>query len=334
MLSNKPRISRLHEIDRLIRAKQHPNAKTLAERFEVSQRTAQRDLEFLRDRMDAPLEYDRSRRGYRYTEESYALPALTLRQDELDALRVVQRFLERLGGSTLGRDLEGLGRKLEAVIERSGVCQGEGCHETLLAVPLAETKEAVYAAARRAIRERRRLRFDYERSDGERRAREIEPYDLVFWDGAWYVVGFSSLRQSTRIFALSRLSSVEITTEKFDLPASWSLEDYLDGAFALFVASKASPTERITLRFSGYAARYVAERHWHRSQHLEELDAGELRLHLELPPTPALERFILGWGDEVVVESPPALADRIRSRQRAAIEKSEGVVRSDDGEAS
>jgi predicted DNA-binding transcriptional regulator YafY len=90
----KPRLFRLHRIDALLRQGGFPNATTLAEVLEVCSRTVQRDIEFLRDRMDAPVEFDRRRNGYYYTEPTFSLPAMTLREDELQALGVVRRYLE------------------------------------------------------------------------------------------------------------------------------------------------------------------------------------------------------------------------------------------------
>jgi predicted DNA-binding transcriptional regulator YafY len=50
--------------DRCVRSGRYPNAAALADRFEISRKTAQRNIDFMRDRLAAPLEYDPSRRGW------------------------------------------------------------------------------------------------------------------------------------------------------------------------------------------------------------------------------------------------------------------------------
>ena len=55
--------------------KSYPNAQRLAERFGISHRQAQRDFEYLRRELGAPIAYDNSRKGF-YYEESYVLPVL------------------------------------------------------------------------------------------------------------------------------------------------------------------------------------------------------------------------------------------------------------------
>lgn len=70
----------------------YPNAARLAERFEISHKTAQRDIEFMRDRIGAPLAYVRAHRGYVYEDESFELPGLWLSAGELTSLLVSYRL--------------------------------------------------------------------------------------------------------------------------------------------------------------------------------------------------------------------------------------------------
>lgn len=61
----------------------YPNALRLAEKFEVSHRQAQRDVDYLRNVMGAPMQYSRSRGGYRYT-EPFELPESIREEDPED----------------------------------------------------------------------------------------------------------------------------------------------------------------------------------------------------------------------------------------------------------
>jgi len=64
----KLRTNRILLIDELIRSGSYPNAVSMSKKMEVSDRTIQRDIEYLRLFDNAPLEYDALRRGYFYTE--------------------------------------------------------------------------------------------------------------------------------------------------------------------------------------------------------------------------------------------------------------------------
>ena len=70
MAKYKPQHSRLLFIDRKIREGRHPNCSSMAEEWEVSRKTIQRDLDYMRYQLDAPLEYSAKHRGYFYTEET------------------------------------------------------------------------------------------------------------------------------------------------------------------------------------------------------------------------------------------------------------------------
>jgi predicted DNA-binding transcriptional regulator YafY len=73
---------RIQWLHRKIAENSYPNAKRLSERFGISHRQAQRDVFFLKNRLDAPLEYDFQRRGFYYT-SPYTLPvAFTADNDE------------------------------------------------------------------------------------------------------------------------------------------------------------------------------------------------------------------------------------------------------------
>ncbi len=75
-----------------VKAGKHPNAGNLAEKFELSRKTAHRDITFMRDRLHAPLVYVPDKRGYAYAEKTYTLPRIWLGEEELGALFISTRL--------------------------------------------------------------------------------------------------------------------------------------------------------------------------------------------------------------------------------------------------
>jgi predicted DNA-binding transcriptional regulator YafY len=67
--------TRIQWLHKKMTMKSYPNAQRLAERFQISHRQAQRDMEYLRRELGAPIAYDNSRKGFYYT-EPFALPVL------------------------------------------------------------------------------------------------------------------------------------------------------------------------------------------------------------------------------------------------------------------
>ena len=89
MKRNKPQFSRLLELDRSIRAGKYPNCLSFSAEYEVSQKTVQRDIDYLKYQLGAPLEYDRGKQGYYYTTSSWFLPSLSLSEGSLGAMSML-----------------------------------------------------------------------------------------------------------------------------------------------------------------------------------------------------------------------------------------------------
>jgi predicted DNA-binding transcriptional regulator YafY len=306
-------LERIAALDRTIRAGRYPNAKTMADRLEVSHRTVQRDIEFLRDRLQAPLEYDAARHGYYYTEPTFRLPSLTLTEGELVALFLAERVLRQYRGTPYAPDLARAFGKLTAALEDPvtidlGALGDEVSFRTTAA---GEPDPALFAGLTAAVRGRRRviLRY-YSASRDVESVREVDPYHLSCVDGQWYVVGHCHARRDVRIFALSRIRSMEDAGATFDPPADFRLDEYLARSLSVMRGGDGE-RHRVRLRFTGEAIRYVRERIWHASQALEPTPDGGLVLAFELSHLREVERFALSWGADCEVLDPPDLRERM-----------------------
>ena len=80
----------------------YPNAGTLAAQFEISNRQAQRDIEYMRDSMNAPLLYCARKRGYRY-EKEYVLPSFFLSESEKETVRLLAKQSKELSSFGYGK---------------------------------------------------------------------------------------------------------------------------------------------------------------------------------------------------------------------------------------
>jgi len=85
-VSTQPALERILAIDLAVRRRQWPNARTLARELGMVRRTIQRDIEFMRDRLDAPLEFDIERNGYYYTDPDYRLAYFPVTEGDLNSL--------------------------------------------------------------------------------------------------------------------------------------------------------------------------------------------------------------------------------------------------------
>ena len=167
---------------------------------------------------------------------------------------------------------------------------------------------AQLAALRRGVRERRKLRLTYRRADAvESTTRVICPYGLVASHGAWYVVAHCDDRNAIRIFRLDRIERSELLDARFEVPASFSLDDIVHDGKVIDVDE---PTT-LRVRYSPRVARWIAER-----EHMA-LDAdGSLTLDHPLADTAWAVRHVLQYGADAEVLEPERTRREVERRLR------------------
>jgi predicted DNA-binding transcriptional regulator YafY len=320
LAASRPPLARLAVIDQAVRAGDWPNARTLARRLEVHPRTIQRDLEFLRDRLGAPLEFDPVRNGYRYTQPDYRLPFVRLPEGELVALFLAGRVLSQYSGTPFEADLRRAYERLTALLPGELTVDLGGAAAALAVVPaaLADQDAEVFRTLTRAAAGGERLEIDYDTAGrGARSVRRVDPYQVALVGGDWYLIAYCHRRRDVRMFAAQRVKAARPTGERFERPGDFSVEDYLGGSFR---AVRGAGHYRVELRFAPGAAGRAAEKVWHRSQTAERTADGGLVLCFEVSDLREVKRWVLSWGAECEALGPPELRALIQHelRQMAA----------------
>ncbi len=307
-------LERIAALDRAVRAGEYPNARTIGERLEVCRRTVLRDVEFLRDRLGAPIAFDQVRNGYYYTDPGFRLPAVAMTDGELLALVLAERAFQQYRGTPYGPDLaRAIGKIARGLDDVLSVDLGEladGCSFRTTA-PESIAPE-VFRKLASAVRRRHRLVVRYwTPSRDEETNREVDPYHLTCIDGHWYLVAYCHVRDEVRMFVPSRIRSLEATGATFVPPEDFRLDEYLSGSFGVFRGDD-DESHRVRLRFTGESARYVGDRQWHSSQTAETIDDGALILSFSLTALRDVERWALSWGGDCEVLEPRELRNAVR----------------------
>jgi len=289
-----------------------PNATTLARELEVSTKTVQRDLEFMRDRLELPIEYDGSRFGYRYTEEVAAFPTLQITEGELVALVIAEKALEQYRGTQFEKPLLSAIRKIEQSLPDSISLNLADVQQTISfrtrAEPVLDLE--VFDGLAKATAHRRQLELTYRkpgRRDTEQRL--VDPYHLANINGEWYLFAFDHARKDIRTFVPARVQAVKPTGRTFPRLQKFSLEKRLRGSFGVH---SGEGEYLVVLRFNARVADYVREKKWHESQQLRDVKGGGVELRLKLSSLAEVERWVLSWGGDAVVCQPPELAEAVR----------------------
>ncbi len=300
------------KIHQAIQTGKFPNATQLAAELEVSTKTIQRDIEFMRDRLELPIEYDGAKFGYHYTEKVSAFPTMQITEGELFALIVAEKALQQYRGTTFEKPLLSAIKKMEQSLPDTISLNLPDLEQTISFRTRAEQilNLEIFDALAKAAAQRQQLELTYRKPGrSESEPRIIDPYHLANINGEWYLFGFDQLRQDIRTFAPARIQSVQATGKTFARPEKFSLENRLRDSFG--VHSGAGRHE-VVIRFNAGVADYVREKKWHESQELRELKGGGVELRLKLSSLLEIQRWVLSWGGDAKVIAPRELALAVR----------------------
>lgn len=320
----RPPLERMMRIHQAIQSGKYPNASTIARQLEVSTKSIHRDLEFMRDRLGMPLEYDATRFGYFYTEEVGSFPTLQITEGELFALLVAEKALQQYRGTNFEKPLLSAFKKMASSLPDTISLNIADWEQTISFRTSAEPilNLEVFDQLAKATADRKQLRLTY-RKPGRREVEEriVDPYHLANINGEWYLFAYDHLRKDIRTFSPARIQAIEPTGKTFVRPQKFSLEKRLRDSFGVH---SAEGEFAVVIHFNEIVADYIREKRWHPSQQLRELDDGGVELTLKLSSLVEVQRWILGWGGSARVVSPTALIEAIGNAARRILGQETG----------
>lgn len=311
-MSQRQQLERIMEIDRAIRAKEYPNATRLAKTLEVSKRVIYNDRAFMVDRLGDPIEYDRERNGWFYTEDTWLLPTVMVTQGELLAFFLSVELTHSYLGTSLEEPLRLAVGKISQAIKGPVSVNLETlkAHYTFHPPSIAGIDAHTLMVLHQAIQEGKRVHMlYYTASRGERNQRTVDPYHFYNSGGEWYLIGYDHLRSQVRNLHVGRIERLAMLSEKFQRQEGFSIETWMGQAFQ---AERGEDLQQVIIRFDEEQARYIRERRWHASQTIEELPDGGLILRFKTGGLGAVKRWVLQYGSHAEVFHPQDLRDSIR----------------------
>src|SRR5512136_1088954 len=212
------RTERFYKIQGMLRSRRLVRTQEFIDELEVSKATFKRDLEYLKDRMHAPIVYDRDEEAYRFDmrvadRELWELPGLWFTAAELQALLTMDRLLGNLEPGVLGELVGPLRKRLKELLE-SGHHTAEDIAQRIriLAIGSRQVEPAHFRALSTALLSRRRLKIRHlRRQTGEVLEREISPQRLVHYRDNWYLDAWCHKRQALRTFGVDAIESAIVS---------------------------------------------------------------------------------------------------------------------------
>ena len=309
---SRPPLQRMLKIHDELRRDALVNCTKLMKSLEVSRKTVVRDIAFMRDQLNLPIEFDAQIQAYRYTHPVNAFPTVHVTEGELLALLVAQRALQQYRGTPFHRQLEIAFEKLAGGLrDRISFSPADELRAVSFKnIGLGKTDLAVFNALSAAVLRQEEVTFDYRKPGSPGNIpRRVRPYHLANRENLWYLVGFDLERQALRTYALPRIADVAVTKERFTRPEDFSPEKFFASALGVLGGSG---NYQLVIRFAATVAERVREREWHESQEMRELPDGGLEVRMRLGALLEVEQWVLGWGAAAEVVAPAELRASIR----------------------
>ncbi|MEM9160195.1 MAG: YafY family protein [Verrucomicrobiota bacterium] len=316
----RPAIERMLRIHNELKASSYPNCSTMAREMEVSAKTISRDIDFMRDRMLMPIEYDAALHGYYYTKEVQSLPTIDISEGELLALSIARKSLDHYKGTPFERPLQNALNKISANLPATITANLSDLSETISFKQshLSNFDEHTLQTITKAVLDRKTVEFQYKKSGyTERESRRVNPYHLTNFHGKWYLLAHDHKRNAIRTFLLARASQPEIIDQSFSIPDDFTVDDYLWNGFGIW--SKEGDME-VKISFEGPLAEHISENTWHPTQDVTRLPDGRIEVVFHLDALEEIANWTLNWGANAKVLSPRKLIELVKQNAQAVID--------------
>ncbi len=298
-----------------------PNAATLARELEVSTKSIHRDLEFMRDRLNLPLEYDRGQQRLSLHGEVSSFPTLQITEGELFALLVAEKALQQYRGTSFEKPLFSAFKKMAAALPDTISLNLADWEQTISFRTRAEPilNLEIFDALAKAAAQRQQLELTY-RKPGQREPelRVVDPYHLANINGEWFLFACDHLRARTSAPSCRRASRPSSRPGRhFERPQKFSLEKRLRDSFGVHSGQgefrSGHPLQRTGAPITS------AKKNGTTRRNLRELKDGGVELRMKLSSLAEVERWVLGWGGDAKVLKPRELAEIVKKSAAAIL---------------
>ncbi len=298
------------------------------EQRQVGERTIDQDIFDMRydSRLAffAPIKFDRFRKAYFYEDDSYSIDKLPVSNYELEALSFAASMLKQYEKVEIFKFFHGALQKIQDAVNMKKMLQSKSEFDFVEfeSMPFTKGSEQLTDIIK-SIRDKKVLRFDYQRFDAEDKHEHIvHPYYLKEYRNRWYLIGLHHELKQIRTYGLDRMWDIIACSH---IP--YKITDINFREFFSHTIGVSMPEEEpvdIILRFRKRQGKYILTQPIHESQVILEDNDDHTWVRLFVNINYELVARILGWGPDVMVERPEALKKKIVEIMAETIEGYEG----------
>ncbi|PRR79106.1 HTH domain protein [Clostridium liquoris] len=299
------KIAHLIEVLITLQYKKLTTASELAQVLKVDKKTIYRYINNL-NLANVPIHTIKGRYGGFYIDETFYMKPPKLNFQELQSIIAIEQSIED-SNFPLKRDLRNAVAKIKSIClkddkELEEKLEGSSIKLYNLGdtLRLDEKIDKINYSMERG----RTLDIEYFTINKNTLYEEnVDPYNLIFKDGDWYIVGYSHDEDKVKVYRLSRIRNIDITNDIYMKPKTFSLNDFLTNSWGVFNGEK----QLVKVKFSKNVAELIRKVKWSSTQEIEDLDDGSMILKFYIDELGDIKTWILGFGGEAEVIEPLSL---------------------------
>lgn len=308
---SKSLLKRIAVIDREIGQKRFPNKERLAKHLDVSEKTIQRDIEFMKFEYDAPIQFDKKHLGFYFTDVRYRMNPLDVDASDFLAIAVTEKVLEQYKNSPYSKYFKSFYKKIANIYEGKLSVNIADIDKILSFYigPVRYVSEEVMEITERGLRENIRCKMIYATGwSGTVSERQIDVYHMKNHYGDWYIIGHCHKANQVKVFAMSRIKEIKLTNQHFDVPDTFNVENYFADSFGIFESKK---IYNVKMKIMNDSVRYIKEKKRHSSEKIIEQKDGSVILEYKVNDLTELFMWALSLGKDCEVMQPKELREQI-----------------------
>lgn len=314
---------RILYLDRMMRANGKVTVQQAADYYEVSTRQIKRDIEYMRERFQAPIEYSRAIHGYRYEKK---FKKLEFADQHFVLFNVIMKTL--LGNQQyIPVESQELFSSIDESIPHNykDLCKNISYQMPSVSFINPEQFMVIFDA----VLDKKCLNIDYRNVESEASERLVEPERIINYNGSWYMLCYDRSKNDIRTFNLSRVEKITLTDEKFLTHKDGypnmkyktyqdELNDRVSNSYGIFMGKN---VQKVTIAFYGNGKRIIESQQWHVKQKLVQGKDDEPAL-LTFPAASFTEVLgkILSFGALAKPVEPPELVELWRAEVKKMAE--------------
>ena len=305
----------LMKIDQAIRNGEYPNANKLNKMLgtKFSRSTFGRYIRTLRDDYGAPVEFDFQKNGYYYTDNTFFIQQVMLKEGELLTLSTILPLLEQYKNTPLEQSYRNLMSKLIAMLPENITVDSAFINNEVhfISDPITTLEKGVFENVLKATKLHKTLEMEYKTAaNKDYETRLFDPYHMICQKGSWYVLGYSHHAKDIRLYAMPRIRNCKITKDKFSIPKDFKLSNHIDVQMGAW--GNSGEKYKVEIEFVKGLKTYVMERTWHKGQTIRENKDGSVYLSFETNQLGQAAAWILSFGGGAKALNPPELIKEIK----------------------